>query len=66
MEFGKKISELKKIIQEIKDISKNSENNNVFEKKIHDLNNEISRLKKGINESVEELEEYLKDDNARS
>ena len=66
MEFGKKISELKKIIQEIKDISKNSENSNVFEKKIHDLNNEISRLKKGINESVEELEEYLKDDNARS
>ena len=66
MEFGKKISKLKKIIQEIKDISKNSENSNVFEKKIHDLNNEISRLKKGINESVEELEEYLKDDNARS
>ena len=39
------------------------DNNNIHKTKIEELNNEISRLKKGIIESVKELEEFLGDEN---
>ena len=66
MKIDEKISLLKKIIQEIKNISENFDNDNIFEKKIDELNKELSGLKKGIKESVEELEEFLEEENARS
>ena len=52
--------------QEIKNISENLDNDNNFEIKIDELNKELSELKKGIRESVEELEEFLEEENARS
>ena len=64
MKIDEKISLLKKIIQEIKNISENLDNGNNFEKKIDELNKELSGLKKGIRESVEELEEFIEDENA--
>ena len=64
MKIDEKISLLKKIIQEIKNISENLDNDNNFEKKIDDLNKELLGLKKGIRESVEELEEFLEEENA--
>ena len=66
MKIDEKISLLKKIIQEIKNISENLDNDNNFEIKIDELNKELSGLKKGIRESVEELEEFLEEENARS
>ena len=66
MQINEKLSQLKKTIQEIKNISEKLGNENVFEIKIDELNKEISRLKEGINESVEELEEILGEKNARS
>ena len=64
MKIDEKISLLKKIIQEIKNISENLDNDNNFEKKIDKLNKELLGLKKGIRESVEELEEFLEEENA--
>ena len=66
MKIDEKISLLKKTIQEIKNISENLDNDNNCEKKIDELNKELSGLKKGIRESVEELEEFLEEENARS
>ena len=66
MTISKKISLLKKTIEEIKNISENLNKDNVFEKRIDELNKEVTRLKKGISESVEELEEFLEEENARS
>ena len=66
MKIDEKISLLKKIIQQIKTISENLDNDNNCEKKIDELNKELSGLKKGIRESVEELEEFLEEENARS
>jgi len=66
MTINDKLSQLKKTIEEIKNISENLGNDNVFETKIDELNKEISRLKKGINESIEELDEILGEENARS
>ena len=59
-----KISLLKRTINEIKNISENLNYDYVSEKKIEELNKEINRLKKGIKESVEELEEFNEGQNA--
>tara|TARA_Y100001970_G_C14248037_1_gene869696 strand:- start:882 stop:1076 length:195 start_codon:yes stop_codon:yes gene_type:complete len=64
MKINEKISLLKKTIQEIKNISQNLDNDNINQKKIDDLNRELSRLKNGINESVRELEEIIEEENA--
>ena len=66
MTIHDKLSQLKKTIEEIKNISKKLGNDNVFETKIDELNKEISRLKKGINESIDDLDEILGEENARS
>ena len=66
MKINEKISQLKNTIQEIKNISENLDDNNIYQKKINELNKELSRLKKGITESVVELEDFLEDENARS
>ncbi len=64
MKIDEKISLLKKTIHEIKNISENLDNDHILEKKIEELNKELSRLKKGINESIEELEEFIEEENA--
>ena len=64
MKIEEKISLLKKTISEIKTISEKLDNDYVYEKKIAELNEEISRLKNGIKESVEELEDFIKEQNA--
>ena len=64
MKIDEKISLLKKTIHEIKNISENLDNGHILEKKIEELNKELSRLKKGINESIEELEEFIEEENA--
>ena len=63
MNINDKLSQLKKTIEEIKNISEKLGNDNVFETKIDELNKEISILKKGISESVKELEEFLGEEN---
>ena len=64
MKIEEKISLLKKTISEIKNISEKLDNDYVFEKKIADLNEEISRLKNGIKDSAKELEDFIKEQNA--
>ena len=64
MKIDEKISLLKKTIHEIKNISENLDNDHILEKKIEELNKELSRLKKGINESIKELEEFIEEENA--
>ena len=66
MKINKKISQIKKTMQEIKNISEKLDNNIVFYNQIEELNNEILRLKKGIKESVEELEEFIEEEDAQS
>jgi hypothetical protein len=66
MKINEKVSQLKIIIQEIKNISIKTDNYNIYKSKIAELENEISRLKKGISESVDELEEFLGEEDARS
>ena len=64
MKINEKIFKLKSAIKEIKNISEKLDNDNDFKSKIEELNNEILRLKKGINESVNELEEFLGEEDA--
>jgi len=64
MKIEEKISLLKKTISEIKNISEKLDNDYFYEKKIAELNKEISRLKNGIKESAEELEDFIKEQNA--
>ena len=66
MKINDKISRLKTTIQEIKNISEKLGSGNDFETKIDQLNKEILMLKKGISASVEELEEFLEEENAKS
>ena len=66
MKISKKISLLKITIEEIKNISENLNNDNIFEKRIDELNKELTMLKKGISESIDELEKFLEEENARS
>ena len=64
MKIHEKTSKLKTVIKEIKNISVKLDNYNDLESKIKELNNEILRLKKGINESINELEEFLGEEDA--
>ena len=66
MTINDKLSQLKKTIEEIKNISEKLGSGNDFETKIDQLNKEILMLKKGISASVEELEEFLEEENAKS
>ena len=64
MKIHEKISKLKTVIKEIKNISEKLDNYNDLKIKIKESNNEILRLKKGINESINELEEFLEEEDA--
>ena len=66
MTINDKLSQIKKTIEEIKKITEKLGNDNALETQIQEMNNEISRLKKGIVESVEDLDEILREKDARS
>ena len=66
MPINEKVSQIKKIIEEIKSITERIGNENVLETQIEEMNNEISRLKKGIGESINDLDEILGEKDAKS
>ena len=66
MTINEKLSQIKKTIEEIKNITEKLGNDNALETRLEEMTKEILRLKKGIGESIEELDEILGEDNARS
>ena len=53
-------------IEEIKKMTENLGNDNVLKSEIAEMTKEISRLKKGIAENIEELDQILGEEDARS
>ena len=66
MTVNEKLSQIKSKIEDIKKITGNLGNDNAFESKIEEMTKEISRLKKGIEESIDELDQILEEEDARS
>ena len=64
MKINTKLAQLKTTIQEIKKISENLDNENIYKSEIAKLNKEISRLEDGITNSINELEEILREEDA--
>jgi len=66
MTVNEKLSQIKTTIEEIKKITGNLGNYNALELKIEEMTKEISKLKKGIEESIDELDQILGEEDARS
>ena len=66
MTVNEKLSQIKTTIEEIKKMTRNLGNDNVLESKIAEMTKEISRLKKGIGENIDELDQILGEEDARS
>ena len=66
MTINEKLSQIKKTIEEIKNITEKLGNDNALKSKIEEMTKEISRLKKGIGESIDELDQILGEEDARS
>ena len=66
MTINEKLSQLKTTIEEIKRITGKLGNDNALESKIEEMTKEISRLKKGIKESVDDLDQILGEEDVRS
>ena len=66
MIINEKLSQIKKTIEEIKNITEKLGNDNALESKIEEMTKEISKLKKGIGESIDELDQILGEEDARS
>tara|TARA_A100000164_G_scaffold37141_1_gene28404 strand:- start:21 stop:221 length:201 start_codon:yes stop_codon:yes gene_type:complete len=66
MTINEKLSQIKKTIEEIKNITEKFGNDNALESKIEEMTKEISKLKKGIGESIDELDQILGEEDARS
>ena len=66
MTINEKLSQIKKTIEEIKNITEKLGNDNALESKIEEMTTEISKLKKGIGESIDELDQILGEEDARS
>ena len=66
MTINEKLLQIKKTIEEIKNITDKSANNIALESKIEKMTEEISRLKKGIGESIDELDQILGEEDAGS
>ena len=64
MTINEKLSQIKTTIEEIKKITDNLSNDNALELKIEEMTKEISNLKKGIRESVDELDQILGEEDA--
>ena len=66
MTINEKLSQINTTIEEIKKITDNLSNDNALELKIEEMTKEISKLKKGIGESIDELDQILGEEDARS
>ena len=66
MTINEKLSQIKTTIEEIKKITDNLGNDNALELKIEEMTKEISKLKQGIGESIDELDQILREEDARS
>ena len=66
MTVNEKLSQLKTTIEEIKKMTANLGNDSALESKIEEMTEEISRLKKGIGESIDELDQILGEEDAGS
>ena len=66
MTINEKLSQIKKTIEEIKNITEKLGNDNALKSKIEEMTKEISKLKKGIGESIDELDQILGEEDARS
>ena len=66
MTVNEKLSQIKTTIEEIKKMTANLGNDNALESKIEEMTKEISRLKKGIGESIDDLDQILGEEDARS
>ena len=66
MTVNEKLSQIKTTIEEIKKITENISNDNALESKIEEMTKEISKLKQGIGESIDELDQILREEDARS
>ena len=66
MTINEKLTQIKTTIEEIKKITDNLSNDNALELKIEEMTKEISKLKQGIGESIDELDQILKEEDARS
>ena len=64
MTINEKLSQIKTTIAEIKKITDNLSNDNALELKIEEMTKEISKLKKGIGESIDELDQILGEEDA--
>jgi uncharacterized Rmd1/YagE family protein len=64
MTINEKLSQIKTTIEEIKKITDNLSNDNALELKIEEMTKEISKLKKGIGESIDELDQILGEEDA--
>jgi len=66
MTINEKLSQIKTKIEEIKKMTGNLGNDDILKSKIAEMTKEISRLKKGIGESIDELDQILGEEDARS
>ena len=64
MTINEKLSQIKTTIEEIKKITDNLGNDNTLELKIEEMTKEISKLKQGIGESIDELDQILREEDA--
>jgi len=64
MTINEKLTQIKTTIEEIKKITDNLSNDNALELKIEEMTKEISKLKKGIEESIDELDQILGEEDA--
>ena len=60
MTINEKLTQIKTTIEEIKKITDNLSNDNALELKIEEMTKEISKLKQGIGESIDELDNRIK------
>ena len=66
MTVNEKLSQIKKTIEEINRITGNLDNDNALRSQIAEMTKEISRLRKGIEESIDELDQIVGEEDARS
>ena len=66
MTINEKLSHIKKTIEEINRITGNLDNDNALRSQIAEMTKEISRLRKGIEESIDELDQIVGEEDARS
>ena len=64
MTINEKLSQIKTTIEEIKKITDNLGNDNTLELKIEEMTKEISKLKKGIGESIDDLDQIVGEEDA--